>query len=64
MKEVLKTFNKSCIERCEYAKHNDAEYMKAERGGTVSQEELQAMSELICYKQAIADLLELQKAFH
>lgn len=56
-----KNFDDFVAKRCERALLENEEYMKLERSGEVSQEELQALVEVICYKQCFNDFVAVKK---
>lgn len=57
MDEDFKDF---IVKRCEKAKLEDEEYMKAERGDN-DPEEVQARAEIICYLKGFSDAKYIEK---
>lgn len=53
-------FEEYVIKRCQAALQGDEEYMRLEQSGEVSQDELQARAEVLCYKQCIKDMLAIR----
>jgi hypothetical protein len=56
-----KDFEDFIIARCERALEDNEEYMRLEQSGEVSQDKLQSMAEVLCYKQCFKDMMAIQK---
>lgn len=58
---MQKLFNEYVSRRCCEALRQNAKYMKEEEGGKTPEDELQCMSENICYIQGLKDALSFFK---
>lgn len=56
-----KDFDEFVAKRCEKALMENKEYIALERSGAATQEELQALAEVICYKQCFEDFVSKKK---
>lgn len=54
---LKKDFEEFIAKRCEKALLESEEYIKLERNGNASPEELQELAEIICYKQCFDDFV-------
>lgn len=60
-KWLKEDYDKFVMKRCERALLEDEEYLKLERNPETKPEELQAIAEMLCYKQCAKDLSALNK---
>lgn len=54
---VQKDFDEFIAKRCEKALLENEEYIRLERSGKATPEELQSLVEIICYKQCFDDFV-------
>ena len=55
MFEMEKDVREFIAKRCKAALEEDADYMKAELGGNVEQDELECMQQELCYMKGVMD---------